>query len=193
MRPNPTTRACRAAWHRTRLSAYGRAEGRPQPGFGEYLRGLRHGARLTQAQLAERSGLTTDAIAALERGRRRHPYPHRVLALSAALNLPSEEHSLLVRLAARRRSSPAAPSNGHSLAKLPTSLTELIGRSRQSTTLHRLLDDSSDARLVSVVGVGGVGKTAFALRVAGELWARFPDGMHLGAAACQRAYLVATA
>ncbi len=43
--------------------------------FGEQLRRYREAAALTQEELAERAGLTVDAISALERGRRQRPYP----------------------------------------------------------------------------------------------------------------------
>jgi len=55
--------------------------------FGAELRALRLAAGLSQEALAERAGISTDAIAALERGRRRHPRPSTVHALSGALGL----------------------------------------------------------------------------------------------------------
>jgi DNA-binding XRE family transcriptional regulator len=46
------------------------AEGRAAP-FGEQLRRLREAAGITQEELAERAGLSRDAVGALERGLRR--------------------------------------------------------------------------------------------------------------------------
>ena len=43
--------------------------------FGARLRRLRETAGLTREVLAERAGLSANAIAALERGERKHPYP----------------------------------------------------------------------------------------------------------------------
>jgi transcriptional regulator with XRE-family HTH domain len=43
--------------------------------FGERLRRLRIAAGLSQEALAERSGLSVQAIGALETGKRRRPYP----------------------------------------------------------------------------------------------------------------------
>ena len=76
--------------------------GAERPALSVHLRRLRQEAGLTQAQLAERSGLTTDAVAAIERGLRRHPYPNTVSALAVALDLSSEERVLFIRLALRR-------------------------------------------------------------------------------------------
>jgi hypothetical protein len=57
---------------------------------------------------------------------------------------------------------------------LPTELTSFVGRRKESAEVRRLL---SDARLVTLTGVGGSGKTRLALRVAGELRRAFPDGV----------------
>lgn len=44
--------------------------------FGARLRRLREAAGLTQEELASRAGLSSDAVSRLERGQRKHPYPH---------------------------------------------------------------------------------------------------------------------
>ena len=46
--------------------------------FGDQLRHFRELAGLTQEQLAEQSGLTPNAVGALERGERQRPYPRTV-------------------------------------------------------------------------------------------------------------------
>lgn len=61
------------------------AEG--QASFGALLREYRDRAGLTQEALAERAGLSPDAIGLLERGERRHPQRHTVRQLAAALGL----------------------------------------------------------------------------------------------------------
>ncbi len=55
--------------------------------FDARLRRLRKAAGLTQEELASRAGLSSDAVSRLERGQRKHPYPHTVRALADALNL----------------------------------------------------------------------------------------------------------
>ena len=68
--------------------------GRVRPG--EWLRKQRVGAGLTQEDLAERSGVSVRAIADLERGRTRRPYPSSVRALARALGLPETAGAELV-------------------------------------------------------------------------------------------------
>ena len=55
--------------------------------LGERLRAFRTAAALTQEQLAERAGISVQAVAALENGRSRRPYPHTLRALGDALGL----------------------------------------------------------------------------------------------------------
>ncbi|HYQ32348.1 MAG TPA: helix-turn-helix transcriptional regulator, partial [Lapillicoccus sp.] len=68
-------------------------EGRDAGEFAARLRGLRDAAALTQEELAERAGLTANAIGALERGERRRPYPHTVRALADALALDEAQRA----------------------------------------------------------------------------------------------------
>src|SRR5271170_6963865 len=73
------------------MSAY---PGQAHPG--EWLRKQRVSAGLTQEDLAERSGVSVRAIADLERGRTRRPYPSSVRALARALGLPEAAGAELV-------------------------------------------------------------------------------------------------
>ncbi|MFC3257680.1 AAA family ATPase, partial [Streptomyces xanthochromogenes] len=61
---------------------------------------------------------------------------------------------------------------------LPAELNLFVGRERELTRLDRLL---SDARMVTVTGVGGVGKTRIALRTAAVAaeQERYCDGVRL--------------
>jgi DNA-binding NarL/FixJ family response regulator/DNA-binding XRE family transcriptional regulator len=78
--------------------------------FGEQLRQLRVRAGLSQAALAERAGLAAAAVAALERGVRRSPYPQTFGALADALKLTPEERAALAEAAsAARRGQPRPP------------------------------------------------------------------------------------
>src|SRR5579862_6189034 len=63
---------------------------------GLWLRRQRMSAGLTQEDLAERSGVSVRAIADLERGRTRRPYPSSVRALVKALGLPDDTGNDLV-------------------------------------------------------------------------------------------------
>ncbi|MFF4622063.1 ATP-binding protein [Nonomuraea jabiensis] len=59
---------------------------------------------------------------------------------------------------------------------LPAEVTSFIGRRHEVAAVKRLL---SEARMVTLTGPGGVGKTRLALRVATELRRAFPDGVWL--------------
>ncbi len=58
----------------------------------------------------------------------------------------------------------------------PRPLTSLVGREREIVRVCNLLGQS-DARLVTLTGPGGVGKTRLAIAVAEALRASFPDGI----------------
>ncbi|MFI6320860.1 ATP-binding protein [Nonomuraea sp. NPDC050556] len=59
---------------------------------------------------------------------------------------------------------------------LPTELTTFVGRTAELKEIKSLL---GKARLVTLTGVGGVGKTRLAVRVATLVRRAFPDGVHL--------------
>ncbi|RVW02765.1 ATP-binding protein [Rhodococcus xishaensis] len=62
------------------------------------------------------------------------------------------------------------------VGNLPAALTTFVGRRRESSATKRLLNKS---RLVTLSGIGGVGKTRLALQVAGEVQRDFRDGAWL--------------
>jgi len=59
---------------------------------------------------------------------------------------------------------------------LPLQRTAFIGRDHEAAALRHLLD-RADARLVTLAGPGGIGKTRLALQVAGEMAGQFPGGV----------------
>jgi predicted ATPase/DNA-binding CsgD family transcriptional regulator len=64
----------------------------------------------------------------------------------------------------------------HEVGNLPGDLTSFVGRRQAAADVKRAL---STSRLVTLTGVGGVGKSRLALRVAYELRRAFPDGIWL--------------
>ena len=71
------------------------------PAFGELLRRARVAAGFTQEVLAERAGLSSDAVSALERGARQSPQEETLRLLLEALDPGEDERDRLV--AASRR------------------------------------------------------------------------------------------
>jgi non-specific serine/threonine protein kinase len=59
---------------------------------------------------------------------------------------------------------------------LPPEASGFVGRRQELTTADQLL---ADARLVTITGTGGVGKTRLAVRAARAAADRYPDGVHL--------------
>ncbi|MGH9198551.1 MAG: ATP-binding protein, partial [Acidimicrobiia bacterium] len=59
---------------------------------------------------------------------------------------------------------------------LPLQLTSFVGRENEIAQVTSLLDS---ARLVTITGAGGCGKTRLALQVAAELLEEYPDGVWL--------------
>src|ERR1700730_9450155 len=64
----------------------------------------------------------------------------------------------------------------HRLGNLPAEATSFVGRRRELAEIRKKL---TTARLVSLVGPGGVGKTRLALRIAADLGRGFADGAWL--------------
>lgn len=141
--------------------------------FGAHLRRRREAANLTQEELAERTGLTANAIGALERGERRRPHPHTVRVLADALTLTVADRDRFL-VAARASASALKLAAAPPRPELPIPPTSLIGRERELTAICSLLAREGE-RLITLVGPGGVGKTHLALDVAAQLEDHYPD------------------
>ena len=135
--------------------------------FGDCLRYFRRRARLTQRELAIAVGYSPEHISRLESNARR-PDSATVRALFApALRLDDHPQWIeqLVRLS-RPSSTPAVESVTRT--RLPASLTPLIGRDRELAIIHARIAQP-DCRLLTLVGLGGSGKTRLATEVAATL------------------------
>src|SRR5215204_485203 len=142
------------------------------PTFGDLLRRFRGSADLTQEDLAERTGLTAQAISLLERGERRRPHRYTVQKLAEALELTGQD---LARFEAAARGSSSRRTTQSSPYDLPRTPTPLLGREHEAATVARLLL-CEDVRLLTLTGPGGVGKTRLALEVADHSREVFADG-----------------
>jgi len=137
-----------------------------QASFGAQLKALREAAGFTQEELATIAGLSVHAVSALERGARRRPQVETVRALSAALDLTGETRDAL--LGSARAPAHKAAVGKLSKDSLPLALTVLLGRDADLQTLRHWLADPA-ARLITLTGPGGAGKTRLALERCGAV------------------------
>jgi predicted ATPase/transcriptional regulator with XRE-family HTH domain/Tfp pilus assembly protein PilF len=153
-----------------------------QDRFGERLRRYREAAGYSQEALAERAGLSANAISALERGERKRPYPDTLRRLAEALGLTNAERADFAIATSREQEvRVSTPSIDRVVPPrisidLPGEPTPLIGREHEIEVVGHLLENSN-GRLLTLTGPGGVGKTRLALNVARGMSERFPDGV----------------
>ncbi|MFI6265794.1 ATP-binding protein [Micromonospora sp. NPDC051006] len=155
-------------------------------GLPDLLRGHRLAAGLTQAELADRAGVGVRTVRDLERGRSSRPQRTTVELLAGALDLTGVTRAAFLAAARGPTADPPDPSGdpltagGERGDAGPVSLpppVELIGRDRDVTELTGMLTDELGPRLVSLVGLAGVGKTALALSVGHAVAGSHPGGV----------------
>ena len=145
--------------------------------FGELLRYLRKRAHLSQRDLAAQVGYHFSHMSRIENNLHIPDAATLKAHFIPALHLQDQPEwaALLLQLADPLQT-PAEPAVRHApAAGLPTSLTSMLGRERESAQLREILL-RADVRLVTIVGPPGVGKTCLALHIAEDLTARFTHG-----------------
>lgn len=145
--------------------------------FGGLLRRLRHAAKLTIEELAHTSGVSVRAIGDMERGTSRGPQRRTVEALAVALRLGDSQRSALSEAARAGRPRQEAPAPG--ACGLPRGVGDFTGRARELRALRELSGRAGDeeaAVVAAISGAAGIGKTALAVRAAGQVPELFPDG-----------------
>jgi predicted ATPase/class 3 adenylate cyclase/ribosome-binding protein aMBF1 (putative translation factor) len=136
--------------------------------FGAILRQRRLAAGLSQDELAQRSGLSRRGLADLERGARNYPHGDTVRRIAEALGLSQSDTAALI--ASGQRSEPSTSISRYSLPAEPVAM---VGRDHEISELQLIL---KSARLVTLAGPGGIGKTRLALELARRVEADYDNG-----------------
>jgi predicted ATPase/DNA-binding XRE family transcriptional regulator len=152
------------------------AAGDARSAFGSLLKRHRLRAGLTHESLAERAALSSRTISDLERGVSRRPHRDTLNLLIEALDLSAAERSAL-ELAAWAAAIGRAEltTSGPEVGSVPRHLTSFVGREEELRLTHDLLRHRG-ARLVTLTGAGGSGKSRLAIRLASDLMHEFRDG-----------------
>ncbi|MGH2387765.1 MAG: tetratricopeptide repeat protein [Chloroflexota bacterium] len=157
--------------------------------FAELLKEYRRVAGLTQETMAERAGVSSRGIQALELGENK-PRRDTARRLSTALGLSEQDRARFLAAATPGPRGRAAREDGtHALPlpvpvprpaaprhNLPALLSSFVGRDQEQADIIELL---AQDRLVTLVGPGGVGKTRLALAAAAQALDRQWDGVWL--------------
>jgi serine/threonine-protein kinase PknK len=132
------------------------------------------------------SGIADDIAALIEGAMSRNPHDRpSPLALGEELKQAQARHGFPVDEMATHtevepdhpvRQATASGGGRRTLSNIPLELTSFIGRRAELAEVKGLLTTS---RLVTLTGIGGVGKTRLALRAAADVGPDFPDGARL--------------
>lgn len=154
--------------------------------FGEWIRKRRNALGLTQAALAEQVGYSAAMLRKIENDERR-PSLGAAALLAKALEIPPDQRDAFINVARQERAvdqlgsvdqeepfpwqAPSQPPTN-----LPIPATLFVGREDELARLADLLQDPN-SRLVTLVGLAGIGKTRLAVQVAHGRLDRFAHGV----------------
>ena len=154
--------------------------------FGEWIRKRRKTLNLTLQALADRVGYSVAMLRKIEKDERR-PSQKAVALLAEALEIPEDQQDTFLKVARHERpvaqlgpahqeerfpwQSPSQPQTN-----LPVPATLLVGREPELARLAELLQDPA-CRLITLVGLAGIGKTHLAVQAAHGQLERFVNGV----------------
>jgi predicted ATPase/transcriptional regulator with XRE-family HTH domain len=153
---------------------------RPSETFGDFLRRHRVDAGFTQEDLAERAAISARTVSDIERGLRSGIYRDTATRIADALQLEGSERTAFEQAARRAPASVTHRSrveggSRSAMAAIPSPLTRLVGRTDELMAIVEALR-SRTARVLTLVGPGGIGKTRVAIEAADTVAADFTDG-----------------
>src|SRR6188472_3254243 len=161
--------------------------------FGHLLRELRYSENLTQQELAERANISERVISDYERGVVHRPRRDTVQLIADGLQLDGDRREHFIDVARGRFTHVKAESLALSQSSIPARPVSLIGRDNDIDALIRILTEEI-ARLVTLTGPGGVGKTQLVIAVTQQIANHYADGVaFVELAPVQHSELVLTA
>lgn len=143
--------------------------------FGQWLKQRRKALDITREELAERIGCAAITIYKIEADERR-PSKQIATLLAEHLNIPAEEQAAFASFARAEPGQSAVPwgTPFHPPTNLPEPPTVLIGRDADVAATRKRLQE---ARLLTLTGPPGIGKTRLASQVAAEVLDEFANGV----------------
>jgi predicted ATPase/transcriptional regulator with XRE-family HTH domain len=155
--------------------------------FGTWVKKRRKALDLTQDELARRASCSIFALRKIESGERR---PSKQLAgwLATALEMSEADKPTFIRVARgdlnlgrlpspSTGSTPISPPLQTDLHHLPLPPTPLLGRDPELAAIERIFNESG-CRLLTLTGMGGIGKTRLGIEFALRKCSMFPAGVH---------------
>ncbi len=150
-------------------------------GTAELRDGDYYGPAVNQAARVQEAGhggqvLLSEAAAGLVRDELDETISLLNLGVHRVKDIPRPEHIFQVLADDLRREFPPLRSAIRVGSTFPAQMTTFIGREREMNQAQRML---AQARLVTLIGPGGTGKTRLALQVADKIRANYKDGVWL--------------
>lgn len=158
--------------------------------FGEWVKRRRKALDLTQEELAFRAGCSKFTLRKIESGERK---PSKQLAelLAIALEIPDEEQQKFIKVARgdlnlERLSSPVLESAYSSISdfltqsnqsRIPIQLKPVLGREPELAAMEKIFNNPI-CRLLTLTGMGGIGKTSLAVEFAKRHQNMFSAGIY---------------
>ncbi|GAB4197761.1 MAG: hypothetical protein OHK0022_16300 [Roseiflexaceae bacterium] len=139
--------------------------------FGAWLYAQRKRLDLSRPELAARVGCSADMLYRIERDLAR-PSKDLLIRILDSLAVPETARPALIATARRRAPTEATSRTEapvpHNCWSVPAPLTGIYGRRAELQTLQRLIQKER-ARLITLVGPAGIGKTRLALELAYQM------------------------